>query len=101
MHARGARPSAVHTVAAKIKQASVRWNASQYWETLIRSERPEATINQPTTPSAAPSAKIVHNRVRSGGSIQPRQRNQRKGTRNTTPIRRAKKRCDQYHPWMV
>src|SRR5207247_8480011 len=97
MHARGARPSTVHTVAAKIKQASVRWNASQYWETLIRSERPEATINQPTTPSAAPSAKIVHNRVRSGGSIQPRQRNQRKGTKKTTSKRCAKRRYIHSH----
>src|SRR5437764_752554 len=37
MGARGARPCAVHTMAAKITQASVKWNANRYCDTLTDS----------------------------------------------------------------
>src|SRR5262249_3195588 len=106
MGARGATPCAVHTMAAKIRQASVKWKANRYCDTLTRSERPEATIHQPIAPSAAPRAKIVHNRARSGGSTHPRQRNQANGTRNTPPTSRASSRRDRLklveaHPRMA
>ena len=74
------------------------WNASRYCETFTSvPDRPDDTIHQPTTPSAAPPAKISHNRGRSGGGMAPCHRNTRNGSRNTAPVVRARSRCAHSH----
>src|SRR5271166_5889375 len=97
---RGKRRCAVQSTAAKMMQASVKWKANLYCDTLTRPEIPEATIHQPTTPSAAPRPNIAHSRRRKRWSIRLRRRNHRKGKRNAAPTIRARVRCAHSHQYM-